>query len=270
MELLVGIVRKDLQVKYQGSVLGFVWSLANPLLLLVVYSFVFGVVLKSGIPHFGFYLLTGLLIWNFFSGTVAASAGAVVGNAGLVQKVPFPHAVLPLASVGFNVVQLGLQLGVMIVVMVATGFTQIFSAWLLLAVPAIAVALVLATGLAFLVSALNVRYRDTQHLVEIILMAGFWLNPIVYPIILVEREIGDSILAPIYWLNPMADVVVSMQRALYSGDAGITGTTDKVLASDNLWFYVERLAVGGVIAAAVLAVGVWVFHRMSADFAENL
>ncbi len=77
-------------MKYQGSVLGFLWSLANPLVLLVVYSFVFGVVLKSGIPHFGYYLLSGLLIWNFFAGSVATACGCVVGNAGLVQKVPFP------------------------------------------------------------------------------------------------------------------------------------------------------------------------------------
>ena len=95
-ELLVGLVRKDLKVKYQGSVLGFLWSLANPLLLLVVYTFVFQVVLKSGIPQFGFYLLSGLLVWNMFAGAVGTSTAAVVGNSGLVKKVRFPLSVLPL------------------------------------------------------------------------------------------------------------------------------------------------------------------------------
>src|ERR1044071_8301303 len=84
-ELLVGLVRKDLKVKYQGSVLGFLWSLANPLLVLVVYTFVFQVVLKTGIPQFGFFLLSGLLLWNAFAGAVGTSAGAVVGNASLVK-----------------------------------------------------------------------------------------------------------------------------------------------------------------------------------------
>ena len=89
-ELLVGLVRKDLKVKYQGSVLGFLWSLANPLLLLVVYTFVFQVVLKSGIPQFGFYLLSGLLVWNMFAGAVGTSTAAVVGNVGAGEEGPLP------------------------------------------------------------------------------------------------------------------------------------------------------------------------------------
>ena len=91
-ELLSGLVRKDLKVKYQGSTLGFLWSLANPLLLLAVYSFVFQVVFKSGIPSFGIYLMSGLLIWNAFQSSVMVAAGSVIGNAGLVRKVPLPAA----------------------------------------------------------------------------------------------------------------------------------------------------------------------------------
>src|SRR5579863_9510690 len=101
-ELLTGLIGKDLKVKYQGSVLGFMWSLANPLVLLVVYTFVFQVVLKSGIPRFGFYLLSGLLLWNAFSGAVGMATDSVVGNAGLVKKVHFPLGVLPLTAIGFN------------------------------------------------------------------------------------------------------------------------------------------------------------------------
>ena len=111
-----GLVRKDLKVKYQGSVLGFLWSLANPLLLLVVYTFVFQVVLKTGIPQFGFYLMSGLLIWNAFAGAVGTATGAVVGNAGLVKKVRFPLSVLPLSAVGFALVHFVLQLVVLLVV----------------------------------------------------------------------------------------------------------------------------------------------------------
>ena len=266
-ELLVGLVRKDLKVKYQGSVLGFLWSLANPLLLLVVYTFVFQVVLKSGIPQFGFYLLSGLLVWNMFAGAVGTSTAAVVGNSGLVKKVRFPLSVLPLSQVGFALVHFALQLFVLLVVMAVTGNTEFAGPQLLLAVPAIAVALLFTVAVSFLVAGLNVRYRDTQHVVEVVLMAGFWINPIVYSVSLVKTELGDLYWA--YFLNPMAGVVVAMQRALYAQNPTLpNGST--VLAADGYAFYLEKLGIGALVSAAVLALGLWVYHRLSADFAEEL
>ena len=266
-ELLVGLVRKDLKVKYQGSVLGFLWSLANPLLLLVVYTFVFQVVLKSGIPQFGFYLLSGLLVWNMFSGAVGTSTAAVVGNSGLVKKVRFPLSVLPLSQVGFALVHFALQLFVLLVVMALTGRTEFAGPQLLLAVPAIAVAVLFTVAVSFLVAGLNVRYRDTQHVVEVVLMAGFWVNPIVYSVSLVKTELGDLYWA--YFLNPMAGVVVAMQRALYAQNPTLpNGST--VLAADGYGFYLEKLGIGALVSAAVLALGLWVYHRLSADFAEEL
>ena len=266
-ELLLGLVRKDLKVKYQGSVLGFLWSLANPLLLLVVYTFVFQVVLKSGIPQFGFYLLSGLLVWNMFSGAVGTSTAAVVGNSGLVKKVRFPLSVLPLSQVGFALVHFALQLFVLLVVMALTGRTEFAGPQLLLAVPAIAVALLFTVAVSFLVAGLNVRYRDTQHVVEVVLMAGFWINPIVYSVSLVKTELGDLYWA--YFLNPMAGVVVAMQRAIYAQNPTLPGGST-VLAADGYGFYLEKLGIGALVSAALLALGVWVYHRLSADFAEEL
>jgi ABC-2 type transport system permease protein len=266
-ELLAGLVRKDLKVKYQGSVLGFLWSLANPLLLLVVYTFVFQVVLKSGIPKFGFYLLSGLLVWNMFAGAAGTSTAAVVGNSGLVKKVRFPLSVLPLSQVGFALVHFVLQLFVLLVVMAVTGNTEFAGPQLLLAVPAIAVALLFTVAVSFLVAGLNVRYRDTQHVVEVVLMAGFWINPIVYSVSLVKTELGDLYWA--YFLNPMAGVVVAMQRAIYAQNPTLpNGST--VLAADGYAFYLEKLGIGALVSAAVLALGLWVYHRLSADFAEEL
>jgi ABC-2 type transport system permease protein len=266
-ELLVGLVRKDLKVKYQGSVLGFLWSLANPLLLLVVYTFVFQVVLKSGIPQFGFYLLSGLLVWNMFAGAVGTSTAAVVGNSGLVKKVRFPLSVLPLSQVGFALVHFALQMFVLLVVMAVTGNTEFAGPQLLLAVPAIAVALLFTVAVSFLVAGLNVRYRDTQHVVEVVLMAGFWINPIVYSVSLVKTELGDLYWA--YFLNPMAGVVVAMQRAIYAQNPTLpNGST--VLAADDYGFYLEKLGIGALVSAVLLALGLWVYHRLSADFAEEL
>jgi ABC-2 type transport system permease protein len=267
-ELLVGLIRKDLKVKYQGSALGFLWSLANPLLLLGVYTFVFQVVLKSGIPKFGFFLLSGLLVWNLFAGSVAFSTDAVVGNAGLVKKVRFPLNVLPLTPVGFNLVHFALQLLVLLVVMLATGFTHFLGWGLLLVFPALGVALLLTVGLSFLVAALNVRYRDTKHLVEVLLMAGFWVNPIVYSFSLVKPHLHGWH-EFVYYLNPMAGVVVAMQRALYAYDAQLKPGT-YVLADPGYAYYVKWLALGAVVSALLLWLGLHAYRRLAADFAEEL
>jgi ABC-2 type transport system permease protein len=268
-ELLAKLVRKDLKVKYQGSVLGFLWSLANPLFLLVVYTFVFDVVLKAGIPQFGFFLLSGLLIWNAFAGAVGSACGAAVGSAGLIKKVRFPLAVLPLSTVVFAMVHFVLQLAVLVVVMLLTGHTSFLGPHLLLVVPAVAVALLLTVALSFLVAALNVRWRDTQHVVEVALLAGFWLNPIVYSVSLVQTELGDRGLYGAYYLNPMAGVVTAMQRALYAQDA-VLQNGSHVLADPGYRFYLEKLGVGALVSLAAFALGYWAYRRLSGTFAEEL
>lgn len=269
-ELLSGLISKDLKVKYQGSVLGFLWSLANPLMLLVVYTFVFQVVLKNGIPRFGYYLLSGLLIWNAFAGSVGMATDAVVGNAGLVKKVHFPLGVLPLTAIGFNGVHFVLQTAVLLVAMAATGDTAFVSANLLLALAAIVLALVVTTALAFLVAALNVRYRDTKHIVEIVLMAGFWGSPIVYSVSQVGARLAHHpVLHELYLLNPMTSVVIAMQRALYATNPPL-GAHEHVLPDSGITFYLERLGLSLPIALALLAIGLYVYRRMSGDFAEEL
>mgnify|MGYP003375874012 CR=1 FL=1 len=260
------LIRKDLKVKYQGSSLGFLWSLANPLLQLLVYTLVFAVVFKSDVPMFGFYLMSGLLVWNFFAMAVGGSTGSILGNAGLVKKVPFPHSALPLSTIGFAGVQVLLQLGVFLVVLIAFGWAP-WRPELLLLVPAIVVLLVLTVGLSLFVSASTVRMRDTQHLVDVVLFAWMWLCPIIYQPTLVHDRLGSW--QWVYYLNPMAGVVTSFQRALY----GMTHspTSGKlVLASDSAIFYLQALGIGLIVSSLILALGVWQFRRLSQDFAEEL
>jgi ABC-2 type transport system permease protein len=271
-ELLTGLVRKDLKVKYQGSVLGFTWSLANPLLTLAVYSFVFGLVLKAGIPDFGFYLMCGLLLWNAFSTAVGSATASVVANAGLVKKVPFPLGVLPLSSVAFAIVHYLLQLLVLIVVMVAFKQWHHWDAGMVLLPGALLVVLVFTIAISYLVAALNVRYRDTQHIVDVVLLAGMWLNPIVYSATQLRTRLEKHHLWFVYFLNPMADVVVAAQRALYGTGRTYQASTgrDPVLPDQGLMFYVIRLGVGLVVSAVVLVLTYRLYHRMSSDFAEEL
>ena len=240
-ELLRNLIRKDLKVKYKGSTLGFAWSLANPLLLLVVYTFVFQIVLKTGVPRFGVYLMSGLLVWNAFSSSVSMACVSVVANANLVKKVRFPLAVLPLSAVGFAAVHFVLQLLVLFVVIVALGYNLI-GPQLLLLLPAGLVAIVFTLALSMFVSAVNVRYRDTQHLLEVALLAWFWLNPMVYPFGLIREQLGAW--TWIYLLNPMAAVVATFQRAIYGDfEATTNGTRREILADPGYVYYLEHLAI---------------------------
>lgn len=267
-ELLRNLVRKDLKVKYKGSTLGFAWSLMNPLLLLAVYYVVFQLILKGRIPDFAIYLMSGLLIWNAFSGGVSGAVTSVVGNANLVKKVRFPLPVLPLSAVGFALVHFVLQMLVLVVVVLVSGH-PILGWQLFLAIPAFAVGLLFTVALSMLVAALNVRYRDTQHLLEVVLLAWFWLNPIVYDVGLVRDQLGHW--TALYWLNPMSNVIVTMQRAIYKTPYAMSGgVRTLVLADPGYVWYLEHLCISLAIALPVLWLGVRVFRRRAADFAEEL
>jgi ABC-2 type transport system permease protein len=268
-ELLALLVRKDLKVKYQDSTLGFLWSLANPLLLFAVYSFVFQVVFKSGIPNFGVYLMSGLLIWTAFQGSVQGAASSVTGNAGLVRKVPFPLPVLPLSAVGFAGVHFVLQSAVLIIVMFAIGFPFVGLSLFLL-IPALLVAVIFATALGMIVASLNVRYRDTEHLVEVVMIAWFWLNPVVYAAGLIRDRVHEWFW--VYMINPMAPVIGASQRAIYvkSHYVDSTGHTKLLLEDPGIVFYLKWLAVSLAVSLVLLAVGRKLFARLSGDFAEEL
>jgi ABC-2 type transport system permease protein len=263
-ELFANLVRKDLRIKYKGSTFGFVWSLANPLLYLAVFTLVFEVILPGRVPRFAVYFMAGLLAWNFFSMATQGATGAVVGAANLVKKVPFPRIVLPLASVGFAGVQTALQFAVF------AGFLLVYhrdflGPQLALLVPAVVVGLTLTAAVSLLLASLNVRWRDVQHLWEMAMIAGFWLNPIVYPIALAREELGGWFTA--YMLNPIVPVITSVQRAIYVNPSP---EGQPVLVDGGYAFYLGWLGVAFAISLALLGLGLVVFRRLSASFAEEL
>lgn len=275
--LISQLIRKDLKVKYQGSTLGFLWSLANPLLILVVYTFVFAIIFKSPVPYFGLFLMSGMLVWNFFTMAVSGATTSVISNAGLVKKVPFAHEALPLASIGFAGVQVALQYVVLVIALFVVGLPPIRPELLLL-VPAVVVVLASAIGLGLFTAAATVRLRDTQHLIEVALFAWMWLTPIIYPATFVHNQLHNRLLEWLYYLNPMAGPVVAFQRALYgvvrypdneaSRASGRVGQL--LLPSDSALYYLQALGLSAITATAFLVAGVWLFRRRSADFAEEL
>jgi ABC-2 type transport system permease protein len=269
-ELLSLLVRKDLKVKYQGSAIGFAWSLANPLILLAIYFVIFTYVFPAGVDDYAVYLMAGLLPFTCFSQAVSGASGSVVGSAGLVKKVSFPRLVLPLSAVGFAVVQFLLQLGLLLVIVLVTTPGK-FGVQTLLIVPAFALLLMFSTALAVLVSALNVRWRDTSHFVEIAMLVWFWANPILYRAGLVKEHLDKHHALWAYFLNPMATVVATFQRAIYKNTYSGSGAGRKlVLADGGYLFYVRNLAIGFVISGVLLLVARKVFNRLQADFAEDL
>ncbi len=275
LELLSNLVRKDLKVKYKNSALGFLWSLANPLLYLAVFGVVFTKFLKNGIPDFWVLFMSGLLVWNFFNLSTLSGTGSIIGNANLVRKVRFPRVVLPLSSVGFAGVHFLLQTGVLLLTLLAL-YRPAFGPQIVLVLPALVVVLVFTVGMALLASSLNVRYRDVEHLLEIALIAWFWFTPIVYPVTLARAELlgrFHNLLWYVYMGNPMSAVVTAMQRAIYREPTVLRTDNHQpyqVLAADGYGFYLKWLGIAGITALVVLAVGLWVFRRFEADFAEEL
>ena len=268
-ELLTQLVRTDLKVKYQGSVLGFAWSLANPLLLMTIYYVIFTKVIPNHIEGFAIYLMAGLLPFTAFSQAVSGASGSVTAAAGLVKKVSFPRLVLPLSSVGFALVQFLLQLTVLLVVTVIFS-PQRIGPELLFIVPAIALLVTFATALGILVSALNVRYRDTSHFVEVAMLVWFWGNPILYASGMVKHALGNAYWA--YFLNPMATVVTTMQRAIYNQPyyTNAQGKRVVALAEPGYAFFFRNLLLGFAISGVLLLLARRVFNRLQADFAEDL
>ena len=268
-ELLSQLVRKDLKVKYQGSTLGFVWSLANPLFMLGIYYVIFTFVFPAGVPNYHVYLMAGLLSFTAFSQGVINASVSVVGNAGLVKKVRFPLMVLPLSGVGFAMVQLTLQLPVLLVIALVSGVNFLGPEFLLI-IPALALLLVLTTALGTLVSALNVRFRDTSHFVEIFMLVWFWTNPILYRAGIIKEQLGDYYW--VYFLNPVATIVATFQRAIYDQPFAVNnqGVRVQVLADPGYLFYFRNLAIGFVISGLLLLYARRTFNRLQADFAEDL
>lgn len=260
-DLLLNLTRKELKVTYKNSVLGFVWSLLNPLMYLVIFSIVFQEILRAQVPRYAIYLLSGLIAWNLFSASVAAASGAVVGNSTLVQKVWFPREVLPLAAVGAALWHFMLQLGVLCTALLVFRHDP---AWHMVPILllALAVLIVLTSGVSIAVSALNVRYRDTGHLLDLTLLAWFWMTPIVYEYLPISDRLGDN--SWIAFINPVLPVVMVFQETLYNPEAGIA------LPEENTWWFLRNLGVVAVVAVAVLFAGLRIFAALDPDLAEDV
>ena len=259
-ELIWNLTLRELRTKFNRSSLGFAWSLLNPLVSLGVYAAVFAVFLRveppvgrhSGLHNYAFFLVSGLIAWNFVSNAVTGSVHTMIANAGLIQKVAFPRHVLPLATVLSWLVTFLIELGVLLVALAFVG--NITLPWL----PGVVLVLVLQvgfiTGLALALSVLNVYMRDIEHLSALGLNVWFFLTPIVYPIDIIEQNVGGIAAADLLRLNPMTQFVEAYRDLLY-----------------HLQYpSPARLAALVAASATSLAVGWAIFRRLEPRLAEEL
>ena len=209
--LLWNIVAKDLKLKYQRSLLGFAWSLLNPLMMIGVYTLAFTYVMKLPTPRFALFILIGLLSWTFFAGAVMSATEAVSGQASLLRSVVFPRVVLPFSAVLFNLVQYLLSILVFLpIVLFVYGVAPtpqmlLFPVFLLLQV-------LFITGLTLALSTASAAFRDIKHLVDVGLSIGFWLTPIIYEPTMVPEQFREVAL-----LAPMTSYIRAYQDIFYYG-----------------------------------------------------
>lgn len=255
--LLAELVRTDFKLRYQGSTLGYAWSLLRPLLIFLILYVVFVKFLKigTGIPHFPVYLLLGIVIWNFFNEMTVQSLGSIVGRGDLIRKIKIPRWIIVISSSMSALINLGLNMVVIGVFMV---INQVEITRTIVWLPLILFEVyVFALGLSLFLSAAFVRFRDINYIWEVVLQGLFYLTPILYPISLITNISLQKLLL----LNPMAQ---SIQDARYAAVSQQTITANQVF--DNGWYSLLPFILVGV----TLAIGISYFKRESKYFAENI
>ncbi|HXU45692.1 MAG TPA: ABC transporter permease [Thermoanaerobaculia bacterium] len=239
-DLIRVLVERDLKVRYRRSGIGFLWTMLQPLLTMLVFSLVFAALFKFDRPNYSVYALAGILFWNFFSQSIVASMNSLRGNAQLLQKLPVPKVVFPLATVISGVINLLLALVPLVLILIVTGHTP---HWAILFLPiSILLAALFTLGAGLLLSPLAVFFSDVVELVGVLLTLLMYLTPVIYP-----YEIVPERMRWIVRFNPLRSILEVFRDPIY---------LRKVPP-------LTHIAVCVAIALAALAIGAWAFRRSS-------
>ncbi|MHB8509952.1 MAG: ABC transporter permease [Candidatus Dormibacteria bacterium] len=261
-ELLRMLVIKDLKIKYKASNIGLLWSLLNPLLLMAVYTTIFGTIFKGSLPQFPVFIMSGLLAWNFYATALPYATVAIVGNANLVRKMRFPTSLLPVSVVLSNainfLISLVLMFGLMAFYRHPVGPSLVLLPVLILAQT------VFTIGLSLVLSSLNVFFRDIEHFLGIALTLWFFATPIIYPRSQVANK--SHLAATLLKLNPMTWLISSYQDIFYGRVELVNGHPQVFVA----WPNPVPLLGFIVLAVALLGVGLVLFARLSRRFTEEV
>ncbi len=252
------LVRTDFKLRYQGSALGYGWSLLRPLLLFGILYVIFALVIKSGdgIPHFPVYLLLGIVLWTFFTDMTVQSLGSIVGRGDLIRKISIPRWSIVFSSSISAVISLGLNLIVVAVAMIIND-VNIMKTIILLPLIILEIYL-LALGLSLFLAAAFVKFRDIGFIWEVILQLGFYLTPILYAMSLIPERFQRFQL-----LNPMAQAIQDARYVLITHNEKVVTTSR---AFDGGWY----LVLPYVFTVLVLLIGLAYFKSQASKFAENI
>lgn len=255
--LLSELVRTDFKLRYQGSAIGYAWSLLRPLLLFVILYIVFVKFLKvgQGVPHYPIYLLLGIVIWNFFAEMTLQSLGSIVGRGDLIRKIKIPRWIIVFSSSISALINLGLNL-IIIAIFMFINKVDITSGILLL--PVLLLQLyIFALGLSLFLSAAFVKYRDISYIWEVVLQAGFYATPILYPL----SVITNTNIQKIMFMNPVTQVMQGARHAVVTTEAVTIRTV-----FDGGWYALIPI----FITFTTLLLGAVYFRKESKYFAENI
>ena len=242
-QLIWALALKELKVRYKRSVLGFLWALLNPALMMLVMTLVFSTILQFGIKHYAIFLLSVLLPWTFFAQSMSYAVEAIVGNGDLIKKVKVPKLVFPIAAVLSNIINLLLSL-IPLAILVPAMRHPFYWTWLYLPVPMLAL-IIFTLGMTFFFATANVYYRDFAHIVQVVLSAWFYVTPIIYSL--------DFLPENRRWLfkfNPLLYVINGFRLAVYYGQL-------------PKW---QSIVASFVCAFAALLIGFAVFRKYQDDF----
>lgn len=246
-EMYKNMVKRDLRTRYKASFFGFLWTFINPLLQLAVYSVVFSTIMRMNIDHYPMFLFVVLLPWIFFASTTQEAANLIVSNSNIVKKVYFPREILPLATATAGLVNLALSFLIALVALLLFHIPLTFS---LIALPLVmAIEFIFVLGVSLIVSAVNVYFRDIEHIWGILMMAWFYLTPIVYPLNMAPAKYLKYL-----FLNPMVTLTEAYRDILYYG----------------VFPYFPGLGMFALMSVFVLIFGYLVFKHLSKGFAEQV
>jgi ABC-type polysaccharide/polyol phosphate export permease len=263
-DLFLNLVQRELRVRYRRTALGWSWAFVNPAINTLIYSFVFVVVFKikpnpgnpSGNPYFAFFLLSATLSWNFLSGSLTGGINSLMSSGPLMGRVYFPRHLVPTATVVAMAVSFIIELGVLSGLLLLFGYNAL--PFLPVVMGLVVLQSFFVAGLTLFVSALNVRYRDVAHLINVLLLVWFYITPCLYALELIPQRtsvfgVSVPVRTPLMF-NPMTRFVTAYRNALFD------------------LRYPSLLTWAGCVASAVIAFlfGLWYFTRRAARFAEEL
>lgn len=246
-DLLWQLIGRNLKTRYKRSVLGIVWTMIHPLMMMIVLTLAFAHVWRIQLPNFSVYVLSGLLLWNFFSQTTNSAMSELLWGGGLLHRIYIPRGIFAVTALGTGLVNLFLSLPALLIIMLVSGAP--LRAPLLFVPIAILLVSMFTLGCGLLLSTLVVFFADTYEMFQIVLLSWFYLQPIMYPIWIIPESYRW-----LFALNPMSYFLTIFRMPIY----------------DGLWPPGRDVGIAAALAVVTLVVGWWVFTRKSDQFAYHV